>query len=632
VEYPLTFVWLAAFALALATSAYAAGRLRGHATRSLAVYPTAAAGFWALSAALANVATTPDQIATLDAWMSWSWAALPYAVLVGTIRYTGDAARLTWPVRLALAGPGVTSVALALGGALHTRYVPAGVDGVPYFRSFPTGWLVWVGVYFVLYLAASALWLVRSARPETRGYVRAALTRLLIAVGPLLLAVVGTNVLPTGDAGPPVLGSLLTALGFSALSVLTVRAHVLLPRLETARAVRASTHQLQHFLSLLPDAGALVDYAGRILVANRPAAELVGELTAEGLMNRGVRALDYVEPADRKYVLMSLEQLRRGVPLRGLRARLRRPDGPSTPVDVSAVTANPGFGEGFFVVTLRDVSTYERAVDERASERERAERVKRAESLAALAGGIAHDLNNLLAVIRGNLDLLQEDAGPAVVQLPYVDRAAAAVSRAANLTDDLLAYLGHRPPATSASSLTALVTNAVATYRPPSGVTADITVHHEGPSPQVTISTKDLRRIVHSLLDNGVEATPLSETQPGLSVRVSVVRRGGGSDVLDAVTGTPVPPGDYGVIVVSDRGPGIPGNRIDRIFDPFVTTKRTGRGLGLSIVLGLVRARGGYLHVDSEPGRGTSVTVYLPIVANSGAGEVAPEQRLRLVR
>ena len=631
-DYPLTYVWLAAFVAALVTSAYAYARLRGHPARSLAVFPAAAAGFWALSAALANGATTPAQIATVDRWMSWSWAFLPYAVLVGTIRYAGDAAWLTTPRRLALAIPALGALALGLGGHVHTGYVPAGRGGLSYVRSAPTGWMSAVLGYLVLYLSASVVWLARHVRLATRGYVRAAMWRLLVPAGSLVVLAVVSHLLPPSAPAPPMLTSLVATAGFTALSVLTIRAHGLIPVLDTAQAVRAAMRQLQHFLSILPDAGVLVDSAGRVLVANQPAADLVGELTPAGLASSDTPALHYVEPADRKYVLLSLEQLRRGVPLRGLRARILRPDGASTPVDVSALAASRGLGDDYYIVTLRDVSAYERAVDEQAIQRERAERAKRSESLAALAGGLTHDLNNLLAVIRGNLELLREDAGQAVEQLPYIDRAATAISRAAGLTDDLLAYLGQRPPSGGTASLTALVTDAVATYSPPGAATADITVRHEGPSPQVAISAKDVRRIVGSLLDNAVEATPVGEGQEGLLVTVTEKEHHRDAGVSDTVSGLPIPAGRYGVVVVSDRGPGIPGDRVDRIFDPFVTTKRTGRGLGLSIVLGLVRARGGYLRVDSEPGRGTAVTVFLPSAQRSAASGLAHEQPLRLVR
>ncbi len=631
-ECPLTYVWLAAFVIGLATSAYAASRLRGHPGRALAVWPTAAAAFWALSAALANLATTPAQVGAVDGWMSWAWAALPYALLVASVHYTGDARWLTWPRLVALAIPGALCVACAMSGLLHGAYLPAGTDGVPYFRAVPTARMMWVAPYMATYLGASLFWLVRHARLGTRRYVLSALRRVLIPVVPLFVVLLGSNLLPPGDPHLPVLGSLVASAGFTVLAILTIRAHVLLPPLETATSVRASTRQIEHFLGLLPDAGAIVDQAGRVLVANQPAAELVGKLTPAGLVTSDTLAIDYVEPADRKYVLLSVEQLRRGVPLRGLRAHILRPGGPSTPVDVSAVAANVGADEGYFVVTLRDISAYERAVDEHATQRERVERSKRVESLAALAGGLTHDLNNLLAVIRGNLELLREDGGGAVAALPYIDRAATAVSRAAGLTDDLLAYLGQRRPSANPTSLAALVTDAVATYHPPDGATADITVRHKGPSPSVSLSPKDARRLIHNLLDNGVEATPVTGGEQGLAVTVAEEHYGADATETDTVTGAPIPAGRYGVVIVSDRGPGIPGDRLDRMFDPFVTTKRTGRGLGLSIVLGIVRGCGGYLSVRSEPGRGTSVTVLLPVAQAGATSHLRADERLRLVR
>jgi signal transduction histidine kinase/CheY-like chemotaxis protein len=265
------------------------------------------------------------------------------------------------------------------------------------------------------------------------------------------------------------------------------------------------------------------------------------------------------------------------------------------------------------------------ALAEAQRERERlarhVEQVERLESLGILAGGIAHDFNNLLTVIRGSAKLALRELSHGAPARDRVVRIAAAAEHAAALTDEMLAYAGKAPTALAPLALPALVAEMRDLLRGSVSASAlDFAV--DAAVPPVEADANGPRRVLLNLVLNASEA--LGE-KPG-RVTVRVAQRTVEETTLAASFGTPgLPAGPYVALEVADEGPGMDDETARRLFEPFFSTKFSGRGLGMAAVLGIVQAHGGAIDVDTAVGRGTRVGVLLPPSTRAARRvEVAP--------
>ena len=234
------------------------------------------------------------------------------------------------------------------------------------------------------------------------------------------------------------------------------------------------------------------------------------------------------------------------------------------------------------------------------------------ESLGMLAGGIAHDFNNLLTAIIGNCNLGSMSLPPESPAHPYLDQIEKASLRAADLTKQMLAYAGKGKVMVVNMDLNRLVHEIAQLLSVSISKKASLRFDLAEYLPQVLADPTQIQQVVMNLVTNASEA--IGEEDGGtITLRTSVqtLDRNYISMALPAI---PLTPGRYVILEVSDSGCGMTPEVIARIFDPFFTTKFTGRGLGLSALLGILRSHGGSLKVYSEPGRGTSMQVYLPAV------------------
>jgi len=237
-----------------------------------------------------------------------------------------------------------------------------------------------------------------------------------------------------------------------------------------------------------------------------------------------------------------------------------------------------------------------------------------AESLAILAGGVAHDLNNLLVGVMGNTSLAKLEAPERSDLAVYLDEIERASQRAHSLAHEMLAYSGRGSFVLEPLDLDALIDDVALRLRGSLG--ADVEIHADCPPdlPRVMGDPYRLRQLLVNLALNAWEAIG---TERAGTVRFAA-RRGIPAGLRspaaeDALGEAPRLSEARAVCLeVVDDGCGMTGTTLDRIFEPFFTTKATSRGLGLSAVQGIVRAHGGQLHVASEPGRGTTVSILLP--------------------
>jgi len=256
-----------------------------------------------------------------------------------------------------------------------------------------------------------------------------------------------------------------------------------------------------------------------------------------------------------------------------------------------------------------DITAAKQAQAEREQMQCKLLQTQKLESLGVLAGGIAHDFNNLLTGILGNagLALLRLDASDPAREL--IHRVISASERAAELTRQMLAYAGKasfeiRPISLSehiletTHHLTATISKKVA-----------FDLHLGDGLPAVEVDPAQIQQLAMNLIINGAESCGDDPGTVTVSTRLVQVEAGQHEQWL---TGEPLNPGPYVCLEVRDTGCGMDEETVARIFDPFFTTKFTGRGLGLSTVLGIVRAHRGSLHVKSTLGQGSTFKVLLP--------------------
>lgn len=242
------------------------------------------------------------------------------------------------------------------------------------------------------------------------------------------------------------------------------------------------------------------------------------------------------------------------------------------------------------------------------------------ESLAVLAGGVAHDFNNLLTSIMGYAELAGFEAPGNVKAREALASVRTEAMKAADLARQLLAYAGGGRYLVEPIDFGALVRDSLprlAQLLPPG---ARFEVDVPDALPPLTGDAAQLRQILTNLVSNAGESLARSGGAVRLSVRSTAVDR---EWLAHAQVGASNPEGHYLMIEVSDNGAGMDQKTLERVFDPFFSTKFTGRGLGMPAVLGIVRGHGGAIRIDSAPGHGTAVRVLLapvpPRAARAGA-------------
>ena len=241
------------------------------------------------------------------------------------------------------------------------------------------------------------------------------------------------------------------------------------------------------------------------------------------------------------------------------------------------------------------------------------------EAVGQLTGGIAHDFNNLLAVVMGNLELAEDELVGNEPLREYLSTALSATVAAGTLTQQLLAFARKQPLAPRAVDTNALVGKFIGFVRRTVDETIAIETSFAAGLTPVFIDPGQLEGALLNLVVNARDAV-------GRSGEISIETAGVRIGATDAETDRDMDPGDYVTLAVRDTGTGIAPDVLEQVFDPFFTTKEVGKGsgLGLSMVYGFAKQSGGHVTIDSEVGRGTTVTIYLPTAAGALDGDAQP--------
>jgi len=236
------------------------------------------------------------------------------------------------------------------------------------------------------------------------------------------------------------------------------------------------------------------------------------------------------------------------------------------------------------------------------------EEARKAEAIATLAGGMAHQFNNALAVIVGNAELLQFDYGGQEAIREHIAPMMRAAAQMSQMTDQLLAYAkgGKYKPKPTQFAAFVNDTLALVQHTLPAKVSLDTVLNQK--LPRVVMDVTQMQMVLSAVVANAIEAMP----QGG---RISIECSNHRIDPSLSTDYGGLQQGDYVSLIIRDQGTGMDRETLQRIFEPFFSTKFQGRGLGMAAVYGIVRNHGGHIAVASEPGQGTQVGIYLPAMA-----------------
>ncbi|MGE4605417.1 MAG: ATP-binding protein, partial [Myxococcota bacterium] len=257
-----------------------------------------------------------------------------------------------------------------------------------------------------------------------------------------------------------------------------------------------------------------------------------------------------------------------------------------------------------------DITAQRRGELQRRTLEAQIQHVEKLRSLGVLAGGIAHDFNNRLTVILGNASLALEDLSPSDPLHESVKEIEEVAQNAAELTQQLLAYSGRSQFAVEPVNVSELVRTMTPLLEQSVSPKVSLIQRLEDDLPSIEADPTQLRRVLQNLVANASESMGAHSGE--VVVRTAWLEQTAHPPLRDPYE-QKVTPGPHILLEVSDNGCGMDEDARKRIFDPFFSTRFNGRVLGLAAAYGIVRAHGGVILVESQLGRGSSVTVLLPV-------------------
>jgi PAS domain S-box-containing protein len=362
-----------------------------------------------------------------------------------------------------------------------------------------------------------------------------------------------------------------------------------------AATLRESERQFREFYNRMPAAMQSVDRHGRLLDVNDYWIELLG-YRRETVLGRPLG--DFLTPQAAAKVAAAWPRLLASNELRQLEIRCRKESGATLDVLVSARIERDAAGEvrrGLMV--LNDITQRKRL-------EEQLVHAQKMEAVGLLTGGIAHDFNNLLTVIAGNLALLEMRAGDDPALRHLIQAASRAAERSERLTQQLLAFSRRQRLEPEEFDLNERIEEIAEMLQSTLGRRIAIGLQL---GPQLGRCFADPGQVEAAIVNLAINAR---DAMPeGGKLTIATAYR-----TLLQHESDEIPPGDYSMLEIADTGHGMPPDVLERALEPFYTTKEVGKGsgLGLSMVYGFARQSGGGFEIESAPGSGTRVRLFLP--------------------
>jgi PAS domain S-box-containing protein len=383
--------------------------------------------------------------------------------------------------------------------------------------------------------------------------------------------------------------------------------HELAERGRAEEALRASETRVRQIFEHAPVMMHSIDREARILAVNDKWLEETG-YSRDEVVGRAITSVLTPESAE-TVVCATLPRFWREGAIQDVAVRLVRRDGSSFDAVLDAARVEMQDGTASSLTVLRNESVRKRAEAERERLRHQLFEARKLESLGLLAGGIAHDFNNLLGAILANAHLILE-----ALEADHPERAAiaeirSAAERGALLTRQLLSYAGRAPAERVAVDLSEQTREVAELLRRVLRPEVVLRFDLADSLPAVEVDPGQFQQVVMNLLHNAADA--VGPTGGEILVRTTLARLER-PELAHLVVGAGLEPGVYVRLDISDDGCGMDSEACERLFDPFYTSKDSGHGLGLPVALGVVRAHGGGIALESEPGTGTCFRVYLP--------------------
>lgn len=393
------------------------------------------------------------------------------------------------------------------------------------------------------------------------------------------------------------------------------------------RRLMMSERYLESFLSQSSDAIVALDHRSTILYSNASAARLFA-MAATAMPGLHASALPCWTPAFGEYLNRVAG---------GERSQTAEFDceigGRRLPIEVVFSRVDDE-ARGFLGITLviRDISArrvaqdkliaHQAELEQLVNERTEALRTtevalrqsQKLEAIGKLTGGVAHDFNNILQVIAGNLEMLQAELRDNPIMLERLRKAIASVDRGAKLSSQLLSFARRQPLQPVPTNLGRVVRDMDDLLRRALGESIEVETIVGG---GLWIAMVDRNQLENVILNMAINARDAMQSEGRLTIELGNAMLD--DDYVEALAD--VPAGQYVMLAISDTGSGMTPETMERVFEPFFTTKREGEGtgLGLSMVYGFVKQSGGHIRIYSELGHGTTFKIYLPRVHASEA-------------
>ena len=393
---------------------------------------------------------------------------------------------------------------------------------------------------------------------------------------------------------------------------------------QAERALRESEERFRTLVDSAPE-GIFVQAENRFLFVNPALARMLGAEKPEELV--GADLMDRMAPEFHEAIRARIRHQRETGNLASpMEQDYLRLDGTRVPVETTAVPVRYA-GRDAHLVFVRDVAERRRIEQEKQNLQTQLAQAQKMDSIGRLAGGVAHDFNNMLSVILGHAEMILETVAtdqPLYSDLQEIRKAA---ERSADLTRQLLAFARKQTAAPKELDLNATVEGMLNMLRRLIGENVKL-AWQPAPRPvPVRMDPSQLDQILANLCVNARDAV-------GETGTITIAT--GTADFDDAYCAAHpgYVPGAYAALGVSDDGCGMDTETLARLFEPFFTTKEAGKGtgLGLATVYGIVKQNRGLIHAYSEPGKGTTLQIHLPLQAVSGKQKPQPEPAAPLPR
>lgn len=379
----------------------------------------------------------------------------------------------------------------------------------------------------------------------------------------------------------------------------------------------AAVPHLEALLGQLPLGLAMADRDGRLLFANPAFMRAAGR---EG-QAPPTYPTDLVVREDKRALSEGIRRYAQGPATAGDIA-VRLTTQPDDPVSLSLAGVR-GLGEAAVLLGLTDTS------EETRLKRQVAQATKM-QAVGQLAGGVAHDFNNVLTATLGTCDLMLMRHTPGDSDYDDIQQIRANSNRAASLTRQLLAFSRQQTLRPEVLQLPDVVADVSQMLRRLIGEKIQLVVTHDRDLGPVRADPTQLEQVIVNLAVNARDAMQSNARKSDASGVLTLATRRITTTDVRAMRSEIIPAGEYTALIVQDTGAGIAPEHLGKIFEPFFTTKEQGKGtgLGLSTVYGIVKQSGGFIFAESEIGKGTRFVVYLPVY-HAAPGTVTAERVVR---